>query len=135
LLEGGFVVIGVGGGGIPVVRDGEGNLRGREAVIDKDYASSLLASGLGADLLLISTAVDKVYLNFGQPDQKPLDHMSLDEAKGYLAEGHFLPGSMGPKMGAIIQYLEEGGKEALITTPENLALALKGEAGTRITMG
>jgi carbamate kinase len=135
LLQAGFVVIGVGGGGIPVVRDKEGNLRGREAVIDKDYASSLLASGIAADLFLITTAVEQVYLNYGQPDQKALDHMSVDEAKRYLGEGHFSPGSMGPKIKAVIQFLEQGGKQALITSPENLARALKGETGTRITMG
>jgi carbamate kinase len=135
LLQAGFVVIGGGGGGIPVVRDEEGNLRGREAVIDKDHASSLLASGIEADLFLISTAVERVYLNYGQPNQKALDHMSVDEAEEYLREGHFPPGSMGPKIEAVIQFLESGGKESLITSPENLARALRGEAGTRITMG
>lgn len=134
LLQGGFVVIGVGGGGIPVVRDGNGDLHGVEAVIDKDYASSLLASDIDADLFLISTAVDKVYLNYGQPDQVPLDHMTVDEAKRYLEEGHFPPGSMGPKIEAVIQFLEGGGKEALITSPENLARALREESGTRITI-
>jgi len=134
LLEGGFVVIGVGGGGIPVVRDGNGDLHGVEAVIDKDYASSLLASDIDADLFLISTAVDKVYLNYGQPDQVPLDHMTVDEAKRYLEEGHFPLGSMGPKIEAVIQFLEGGGKEALITSPENLARALREETGTRITI-
>jgi carbamate kinase len=135
LLRGGFVVIGVGGGGIPVVRDEEGSLRGVEAVIDKDYASSLLASGIKADLLLISTAVEKVYLNYGQRNQQALDNISVDEARGYLAEGHFPPGSMGPKIKAVIQFVENGGQEALITSPDNLARALRGETGTRITMG
>ena len=135
LLQAGFVVIGVGGGGIPVVRDEEGDLRGVEAVIDKDYASSLLASGIEADLFLISTAVEKVYLNYGQQNQTGLDHMSVDEARGYLREGQFPPGSMGPKIEAVIQFLEGGGKEALITSPQNLARALGGETGTRITMG
>lgn len=134
LLQGGFVAIGVGGGGIPVVRDGNGDLHGVEAVIDKDYASSLLASGIDADLFLISTAVDKVYLNYGQPDQVPLDHVTVDEAKRYLEEGHFPPGSMGPKIEAVIQFLEGGGKEALITSPENLARALREETGTRMTI-
>ena len=134
LLQGGFVVIGVGGGGIPVVRDGNGDLHGVEAVIDKDYASSLLASDIDADLFLISTAVDKVYLNYGQPDQVPLDHMTVDEAKRYLEEGHFPLGSMGPKIEAVIQFLEGGGKEALITSSENLARALREETGTRITI-
>lgn len=135
LLQSEFVVICVGGGGIPVVRDSEGNLRGVEAVIDKDYASSLLACGIDADLLLISTAVDKVYLNYGEPIQRPLDQVTVAEAKEYLREGHFPPGSMGPKIEAAIQFLEGGGQEALITSPENLLRAMKGETGTRITMG
>jgi len=132
LIEQGFVVIGVGGGGIPVVRQEDGSLRGVEAVIDKDYASSLLASGIGADLFLISTAVEKVALNYGQPNQVWLDRMTVAEAKRYLAEGHFPPGSMGPKIEAIIQFLERGGKEAIITSPENIERALAGETGTRI---
>ncbi|HDH09337.1 MAG TPA: carbamate kinase [Chloroflexi bacterium] len=132
LIEQGFVVIGVGGGGIPVVRQEDGSLRGVEAVIDKDYASSLLASGIGADLFLISTAVEKVALNYGKPNQVWLDRMTLAEAKRYLSEGHFPPGSMGPKIKAIIQFLEKGGKEALITSPENIERALAGETGTRI---
>jgi carbamate kinase len=135
LLQTGFVVIGVGGGGIPVIRDEQGNLRGVDAVIDKDYASGLLANGLDADLFLISTAVEKVSLNFGKPDQRPLDHLTAEEAKEYLEQGHFPRGSMGPKIRAVIQYLERGGKEALITSPENLARALRGETGTRITLG
>jgi carbamate kinase len=135
LLQTGFVVIGVGGGGIPVVRDEQGNLRGVDAVIDKDYASGLLANGLDADLFLISTAVEKVYLNFGKPDQRPLDHLTAEEAKQYLEQGHFPRGSMGPKIRAVIEFLERGGKEALITSPENLARALRGETGTRITLG
>ena len=134
LLESGFVVVGVGGGGIPVVRDEQGNLHGVEAVIDKDYASSLLASGLNADLFLISTSVEQVCLNYGEPDQKPLDHLTVEQAKQYLEQGHFPPGSMGPKMQAVIEFLERGGKEALITSPENLAKALRGETGTRITL-
>ncbi|MFQ6001781.1 MAG: carbamate kinase [Anaerolineae bacterium] len=128
----GFVVIGVGGGGIPVVEE-DGSLRGVEAVIDKDYASGLLATGIKADLFLISTAVEKVSLNYGKPNQVDLDEMTLSEAKNYLQEGHFPPGSMGPKIKAVIKFLEEGGKEALITSPENLARALRGETGTRVT--
>ena len=128
----GFVVIGVGGGGIPVVEE-DGSLRGVEAVIDKDYASGLLATGIKADLFLISTAVEKVALNYGKPNQVDLDWMTLSEAKRYLHEGHFPPGSMGPKIKAVIKFLKEGGKEALITSPENLARALRGETGTRIT--
>lgn len=132
LLEAGIVVITVGGGGIPVVEDEHGNLRGCAAVIDKDYASSLLARSIGADLFLISTAVEKVALNFGKPNQKWLDHMTLEEAKKYLAEGHFAPGSMGPKIQAIIWFLEAGGKKAIITNPENIERALLGETGTHI---
>ncbi len=132
LLEAGIVTITVGGGGIPVIRDETGNLKGVAAVIDKDYASSLLARSIGADLFLISTAVEKVYLNWGKPDQRPIDVMTVAEAKEYLKEGHFAPGSMGPKIQAIIWFLEAGGKEALITDPENIARALRGETGTRI---
>jgi carbamate kinase len=128
----GFVVIGVGGGGIPVVEE-DGSLQGVEGVIDKDYASGLLATGIKADLFLISTAVEKVALNYGKPNQVDLDRMTLSEAGNYLREGHFPPGSMGPKIKAVIKFLEEGGKEALITSPENLARALRGETGTRIT--
>lgn len=133
LINNGFVVVAVGGGGIPVVRDENGNLKGAEAVIDKDYASSLLSANINADLFIISTAVEKVALNYGKPDQKNLDSLSLDEAKKYLAEGHFAAGSMGPKVKAIISFLENGGKEALITNPESIEKALNGQTGTKIT--
>lgn len=132
LISAGHIVITVGGGGIPVIREG-GDLKGVAAVIDKDYASSLLARAINADLFLISTAVEKVALNFGKPDQKWLDRMTLSEAKAYLAEGiHFAKGSMAPKMQAIIWFLEAGGKQALITNPENIGRALNGETGTWI---
>lgn len=131
LVNTGIVTIAVGGGGIPVIEE-EGRLAGVEAVIDKDYASSLLAVGLKADLFLISTAVEKVALNFGTPSQKWLNHLTLADAKKYLMEGHFPAGSMGPKIQASIDYLEHGGKKALITNPENLERALKGETGTHI---
>jgi carbamate kinase len=134
LIQGGFTVVGVGGGGIPVIKEQNGNLVGVEAVIDKDFASALLAQNIGADLFLISTAVEKVALNFNKPNQEWLDQMSLDEAKAYLDQGHFAKGSMEPKMRAIIGFLEGGGKQALITNPENIARALKGETGTRITV-
>jgi carbamate kinase len=102
-------------------------------VIDKDFASSLLARLIHADLFLISTAVEKVAINYGKPDQKWLDRITLSEAKAYLAEGtHFAKGSMAPKIQAVIAYLENGGKEALITNPENIGRALKGETGTWI---
>lgn len=132
LLDAGFVVITVGGGGIPVVKDDGGNLVGTAAVIDKDFASSLLGQSIGADLLLISTAVEKVSLNFGKPNQENLDQMTVAEAKRYIEEGHFAPGSMLPKIQAIIWFLEAGGKEAIITNPENIERALAGETGTRI---
>jgi carbamate kinase len=135
LVDAGVTVISVGGGGIPVVTDAAGDLIGTAAVIDKDYASSLLAQAMNADLLLISTAVEKVAINFGKPDQKWLDKITLAEAKQYLAEGtHFAKGSMAPKVQAIIWFLENGGKEALITNPENIGRALKGETGTRIVL-
>ena len=133
LVNAGVVVITVGGGGIPVVDVGEGQYAGTAAVIDKDFASSLLAQELKADLLLISTAVEKVAINFGKPNQQWLDRMTLAEAKKYLAEGtHFAKGSMAPKIQAIIWYLEAGGKEALITNPESIGRALRGETGTWI---
>jgi len=133
LLGVGIVVITVGGGGIPVIDPGDGNYIGVAAVIDKDYASSLLAQAINADLFLISTAVEKVALNFGKPDEKWIDRMTLSEAKQYLAEGtHFAKGSMAPKIQAIIRFLENGGKAALITNPENIGRALKGETGTWI---
>jgi carbamate kinase len=133
LIKAGVVVITVGGGGIPVIDKGEGDYVGTAAVIDKDYASSLLARLIHADLLLISTAVEKVALNFGKPDQRWIDKMTLEEAKAYLAEGtHFAKGSMAPKMQAIIWFLENGGKQAIITNPENIGKALKGETGTWI---
>ena len=134
LLTAGVVVITVGGGGIPVIDAGEGEYRGVAAVIDKDYASSLLARAINADLFLISTAIEKVAINFGKPKEKWLDKMTLAEAKQYLAEGvHFAKGSMAPKIQAIIWYLEAGGKQALVTSPEKIGKALRGETGTWIT--
>jgi len=133
LLDAGAVVITVGGGGIPVIDAGDHEYQGVAAVIDKDFASSLLARLIQADLFLISTAVEKVAINFGKPEQKWLDRMTLAEAKAYLAEGiHFAKGSMAPKIQAIIWFLENGGKQALITNPENIGRALKGETGTWI---
>jgi len=136
LTSAGNIVIAVGGGGIPVVQNRKGELRelsGVFAVIDKDRASALLAQEIGADLLLISTAVEKVALNFGKPDQQWLDRMTLAEAKQHLAEGiHFASGSMAPKIEAVVSFLENGGKQALITDPANIARALRGETGTFI---
>jgi carbamate kinase len=133
LIAAGTVVITVGGGGIPVIDDGNGGCIGTAAVIDKDFASSLLARLINADLLLISTAVEKVAINYGKPEQKWLDKMTLAEAKAYLAEGtHFAKGSMAPKIQAIIWFLENGGKSALITDPAHIGAALRGETGTWI---
>jgi carbamate kinase len=136
LISAGVVVITVGGGGIPVVTNQDGDLEGVAAVIDKDHAASLLATLLGAELFLISTAVEKVALSFGKPDQRDVDHLTLAEVKRYLAEGtHFAAGSMKPKMEAVVAYLEHGGHEAIITNPENMERALAGTTGTHITVG
>jgi carbamate kinase len=133
LIKAGTVVVTVGGGGIPVIDKGQGVYAGTAAVIDKDFASSLLARLIKADLLLISTAIEKVGLNFGKPNQTWIDQMTLAEARGYLAEGsHFAKGSMAPKIQAIIWFLEAGGKQALITNPENIGRALRHETGTWI---
>ena len=133
LINAGVVTVAVGGGGIPVIRDDQGNLKGVAAVIDKDLASSLLANLLNADLLLISTAVEKVCLNFGKPDQKALDKVTLAEAKKYMDEGHFKPGSMLPKIKAIMRFLEKGGSQGLITDPAHIPQALDGKTGTLLT--
>lgn len=132
LIEAGVVVVGVGGGGIPVVRKEGDGLEGVEAVIDKDFGSSLLANMINADLFVISTAVEKVSLNYNKPDQIDLDKMTVSEAKKYIADGQFAKGSMLPKIQAILRFLENGGKEAIITNPENIGRALRGETGTRI---
>jgi carbamate kinase len=133
LLDRGIVTITVGGGGIPVIDPGDGNYQGIAAVIDKDYASSLLAQALKAEIFIISTAVEKVAIYFGRPEQQWLERITLSQAKQYLAEGiHFAKGSMAPKIQAIIWYLENGGKQALITNPKNIGRALKGETGTWI---
>jgi len=132
LVESDYIVVAAGGGGIPVIRNEQGDLEGVEAVIDKDLGSSLLARNLGADTFIISTAVDAVYLNFGKENQKPIRHAALPEIKRYLAEGHFKPGSMKPKIEAIIQFLEDGGKKGMITSPENLLKTITGECGTTI---
>ena len=132
LIESGTITITVGGGGIPVIETKDGVL-GTAAVIDKDFASAFLANEIKADLLLISTAVEKVALNFGKPDQQDLDQMTVAEAKTYLEDGtHFAKGSMEPKIRAIVRFLEQGGKEAIVTNPDNIGRALKGETGTRI---
>lgn len=132
LARAGFVVIACGGGGIPVIQDDEGNLIGVEAVIDKDLASSLLARGIGADLLLVSTGVEKVAINFNTPDRRWLDRMTVAEAKKHYADNQFDRGSMGPKIQAVIEFIEGGGETGLITNPENIGRALAGETGTFI---
>lgn len=133
LIDAGFIVVGVGGGGIPVIEDENGDLQGVFAVIDKDRASALLASYLQVDLLLISTAVEKVALNFNKPNQVWLDRITLSEARQYQQEGHFLAGSMGPKIEAIIGFLEANPRgKGLITDPEHIVDALDGKTGTWI---
>jgi carbamate kinase len=133
LVNQGFIVIAVGGGGIPVIEDENGNMVGTRAVIDKDRATSLLARELKVDLFLVSTAVSQVAINFNEPDQQWLDEVTADEARAYQAEGHFKPGSMGPKIEAVLSFLDAhpAGK-ALITDPPNIARALDGESGTWI---
>lgn len=132
LIDSGYVVIAVGGGGIPVIEDDQGDLVGVEAVIDKDFASALLATSINADLLLISTAVEKCGLNWMMPNESLIDRMTVDEAKQYLKEGQFAAGSMMPKIESIVGFLERGGKRALVTDPKNIGRALKGETGTHI---
>jgi len=132
LLASDVVVVAAGGGGIPVVERDDGTLVGADAVIDKDLATSLLARELHADLFIISTAVEKVFVNFKKPSEKALDRISVAEARRYLAEGHFAAGSMKPKVEAAIEFLEGGGKEALITDPPHLVPALAGKSGTWI---
>lgn len=135
LINNDYVVIAGGGGGIPVVRNQQGELRGAYAVIDKDRASSLLAQTLRADLFIISTGVEKVALNFNTPDQRLVDQMTLAEAQQYMTEGHFAPGSMLPKIEAAVEFVRMGGPQAIITDPPNLARALRGETGTRVVPG
>lgn len=132
LVSSNFVVVATGGGGIPVIENEAGDLIGLEAVIDKDFASSLLANMLKADLLLISTAVEKVALNFNTPDEKCLDQITAKEANEYIEEGHFLPGSMLPKVQACLKFIANGGGKAIITDPPNIPRALNSETGTWI---
>jgi carbamate kinase len=133
LVAGGYVVIAAGGGGIPVVADGEGILSGVAAVIDKDLASAVLASQIGADVLVISTAVERACLDFGTSSQREVASMTVAEARRYIAEGHFEAGSMLPKVEACINFIEQGGGVAVITNPPSLTASLSGDAGTRIT--
>ena len=132
LVEAGFIVIAVGGGGIPVIEESPGSYRGVEAVVDKDRASALLAASLGVPLLVLSTGVERVAVHFRRPDQRWLERITVSEAKQYLEEGEFPKGSMGPKVEAAVSFLERGGEEVLITTPAALERAIAGETGTRI---
>lgn len=133
LVDNNFCVVAAGGGGIPVLDKGNGKLEGIGAVIDKDFASALLAINLDADMLIISTGVDRVCLNFGRENEEALSKMTIDEAKTYLEQGHFEAGSMLPKIQAIIWFLENGGKNAVITNPEHLEKSIAGKCGTHIT--
>ncbi|MBC8527125.1 MAG: carbamate kinase [Candidatus Cloacimonetes bacterium] len=132
LISDGFIVIAVGGGGIPVIKNEDGNLEGVPAVIDKDRASSLLAQNLKADYLIIFTSIEQVFLNFGKENQQAISEMTLAQAKKYCTEGHFKKGSMLPKIESAIDFLENGGKKVIITTPELIANAVNNKAGTRI---
>jgi carbamate kinase len=134
MIDLGHIVVACGGGGIPVREDAQGQLQGVEAVIDKDHASSLLARDLHAELFVISTGVEKVALNFGQPNERWLERVTLAELRGYVGEGHFAKGSMAPKIDAVVAYLESSpGGRAIITNPPNLGRALAGKAGTHVT--
>jgi len=132
LVHAGRVVIAAGGGGIPVILNNRGLYEGVEAVIDKDYAASLIAREAEVDLFIILTAVDRVYHNFGKPDQRDLPRITADEAAAYLAEGQFPAGSMAPKIKAAIEYIRAGGREVLITDAAHLKSALLNRSGTRI---
>ena len=132
LLDSGALVIAAGGGGVPVIYKEDGSLRPRPAVIDKDAASCLLARQLGAKVMIISTDVDKVALNFGTPEQVDIDRMNVAECRAYLDEGHFAPGSMQPKIESALEFLEHGGEEVIITQPHHLEGALQGISGTHI---
>ena len=132
LIDDGVIVIACGGGGIPVCSDAAGSLRSIEAVIDKDLASALLASSLDAHTLAILTEVDRIYLNFGEPSQEPLDLIDVDALEDLWRQGHFPPGSMGPKVEAVISFIRRGGERAIVTSPELLGRALDGRAGTQV---
>ncbi|MCC6868852.1 MAG: carbamate kinase [Burkholderiales bacterium] len=132
LLAADVIPIATGGGGIPVVRDRDGNYQGVSAVIDKDLTSAMLAANIGAQSLVMLTGVDRVAIDFGTPTQRPLDCLTVDEARRYQAEGQFPPGSMGPKISAALRYLEAGGERVIITSLACAYDALQGTAGTRI---
>lgn len=133
LLAANAIVIAAGGGGIPVIENADGTLSGKEAVIDKDYAAALLAENVDADYFVISTAVEKVCVNFGKPDQKAIDEMTVAEAREFCKQGQFPAGSMLPKVEAMINFVEKTGKSGIITDPAHLADALQGKSGTKMT--
>jgi len=133
LVNEGDIVIAAGGGGIPVYYEEDGRLEGVDAVIDKDRTAAILARDIGADEFINLTATDYVYLNYGTLFQKPLKEITLEQAKQYYADGHFPPGSMGPKVEAAIQFIESGGKKAIITSIENTREAVTGKVGTILT--
>lgn len=134
LVDNGYITVTVGGGGIPVIRNEKGELEGTAAVIDKDLASEKLAEDLDADALVILTAVEKVSINFKKPDQKDLDHLTVAEAKKYMSEGHFAPGSMLPKIEAAVKFVEsKPGRRAIITSLDKAAAAIEGKAGTTLS--
>jgi carbamate kinase len=132
LAEMGIVVIAVGGGGVPVLELPDGSLKGVDAVIDKDLATSTLAGEIGVELFINLTQVEMVYLDFGKTDQRGIKEMDVEDARRYMEEGHFAPGSMGPKIEAAIDFIEGGGKDVIITSPELIEEAMEGKAGTRI---
>ena len=135
MVDSGMIVIASGGGGIPVIRNEGGKLEGVDAVIDKDRAGEVLAEEVGADILLILTDVDSAKLDYGKPDERPIERMTVSEARRYSSEGHFLPGSMGPKVEACIKFVDRGGEKAIITSLEMAADALEGRAGTTVVSG
>ncbi len=132
LVRSGKIVIALGGGGVPVIINGRGLFEGVEAVIDKDYAASLVAREVKADIFIILTNVDRVYLNYGRPDEEPIGVITVKQAEEYLSQGQFPPGSMGPKIKAAIEYIQGGGKEVLITSANHLKASLINRSGTKI---
>ena len=135
MIDAGVITIAVGGGGIPVVRDEDGSLHGREAVVDKDLAACILAKDLKADLFVISTAVEKVCINYNKPDQKSIDCMTIAQAGEYMKQGQFAPGSMLPKIQAIVDFVSSTGCEGIVTDPAHLYDSLYGNSGTKIIKG
>ena len=132
LYEDGTIVIAAGGGGVPVAIDEQGTMRGVEAVVDKDWSSSVLAVDLGVERILNVTGVDYAKLHFESSREQNLETVSVPQVKDYLAEGHFLPGSMEPKIESAVHFLQQGGREVIITNPENILAGIHGKVGTQI---